>query len=68
MAKASRQVMRKVAATKSLPVNPAATTYAAMVCTAPLEEISLPEIAARITDSTITANMGLPSPYTSASP
>ena len=61
-------MMRKDAATNSLPVKPAATTYTAMVCTTPLAEISFPEIAARITAITITPNIGLLRPYTSASP
>ncbi len=68
MAKARRQVMRKLAATKSFPVKPASTTYTAIVCTAPLAEISFPETAASITARTMMANIGLPRPYTSASP
>lgn len=60
--------MINVAATNILPVKPAATTYTAMVCTTPLEEISFPEMAARITAMEITANIGLLSPWTMASP
>ena len=62
VANASRQVIRKEAATNSFPVKPAATTYAAMVCTAPLAEIRLPETAASITAITITPKMGLLKP------